>query len=175
MKVIVDDYEFDFPTAKELYKFDETDKLSIHYHGVSVLKAVDVMAEFSKFYMWIEIKSYTDEDIMKLKKEGDQRKKNDKEHIKSYLCNNLARKYRETFIYRFAEDKIDKPVIYVCLLNFDSALKLYFKRELQKRIPIDKPSKRWKKSILDQLVVVNETDWARNKTLSSLGTCIYRN
>lgn len=171
MRVIVDGYEFNFPKAKELYKFDETDKLSVHYHGVSCLKAVDVMAEFTDFYMWIEIKSYPDEYIIKLKKEGDQRKKNDEHHIKSYLCNNLARKYRETFIYRFAENKIDKPIVYVCLLNFDSALKLHFKQELQNCIPIGKPSNRWKKFILEQLVVVNEKDWVRNETLSLLGTC----
>ena len=90
MKIIVDEYAFDFPSAKELYKFDETDKLSLYYHGAPMMKAVDVMAEFPKFYIWIEIKHYTDEDIVRMKQEGDQRKNGDEYHIKTHLRNNLA-------------------------------------------------------------------------------------
>ena len=172
MKVTVDEYKFDFPSAKELYKFDETDNLSPHYHGVSVLKAVDVMAEFSNCYLWIEIKQYTDEDIVRLKKEGDQRKPCDKYHIKSYLRNNLVGKYRDTFLYRYAEQKLDKPIFYVCLLNFDSALKTHFRKELIRFIPTGIPNnKRWKRKIIEGLIVVDEKDWVRNPKLSDFGTC----
>lgn len=171
MKKIVDEYEFDFPLAKNLYKFDETDNLSPYYHGANMLKAVDVIAEFSKYYLWIEIKHYTDEDIAQMKKEGDQKKSADTYNIKNYLRNNLVRKCRDTFLYRYAEKKLDKSVIYVCLLNFDSALKSHFRRELERHIPLKAPTKKWKRNIIDGLLVISAEDWDRNKILSSLGTC----
>lgn len=171
MKIIVDEYAFDFPSAKELYKFDETDNLSPYYHGAPMMKAVDVMAEFPNFYIWIEIKHYTDEDIVRMKQEGDQRKNGDEYHIKTHLRNNLVKKYRDTFLYRYAEQKLDKPVIYVCLLNFDSALKSHFRCELEKGIPKRIPTKRWKRSLINGLVVVSEEDWERNDVLSAIGTC----
>lgn len=173
MKVTVDEYIFDFPDAKELYKFDEKDKLSPYYHGVDMLKSVDVMAEFAKFYLWIEIKNFTDEDIALMKMEGDQRKVGDEKHIKISLRNNLVHKYRDTFLYRYAEQKIDKPICYVCLLNFDSALRVFFRGEVAKLIPAGRPSRRWKREIINGFFVVNEADWKRNSILSSLGTCVH--
>ena len=171
MQVVVDGYEFDFPNALQLFRFDEKENISPHYHGVNALKAVDVMAEFKNFYLWVEIKCYTDEDIDRLNQEGDQRKDGDDYHTKSWLRNNLARKYRDTFVYRFAENKIDKPIVYACLLNFDNALKTYFRKELRSFIPCGIPNKRWKHKIIDSLIVISEEDWSRNEMLSSLGTC----
>lgn len=171
MKVVVDEYEFDFPDAISLYRFDEKDNQSPYYHGVNTMKAVDVMAEFAKYYVWIEIKCYTEEKIEMLKREGDQRKPDDDYHTKSWLRNNLARKYRDTFIYRYAEKKIDKPIKYICLLNFDNALKSYFRHELKEYIPVGTPSKRWKREIIDGLIVVDEEAWNRNAALLALGTC----
>ena len=171
MKVVVDEYEFDFPSAKELYKFDEKDKLSPHFHGADMMKAVDVMAEFSNCYLWIEIKHYTEEDIALIKQEGDQRKSKDMYHTKSYLRNNLVRKYRDTFLYRYAEQKLDKPIVYICLLNFDNALKSHFRRELAQYIPTNLPTRRWKRNIINGLVIVDEKDWRRNEKLLRFGTC----
>jgi hypothetical protein len=171
MKKIVDEYEFDFPLAISLYKFDETDKLSPHYHGANMMKAVDVIVEFASCYLWIEIKHYTNEDIAQLKQERDQKKSVDTYHIKNYLRNNLVRKYRDTFLYRYAEKKLDKSIIYICLLNFDSALKSHFRRELERDIPVKIPTKKWKRSIIKGLLVISAEDWERNIVLSSLGTC----
>ncbi|MDR1368831.1 MAG: hypothetical protein LBJ72_01705 [Dysgonamonadaceae bacterium] len=42
MQITVEGYKFDFPNAIEAYKFDETDKMSPYYHGVTQLKAVDI-------------------------------------------------------------------------------------------------------------------------------------
>ena len=56
----------------------------------------------------IEIKHFTDEDIARMKIERDQRKGGDLYHIKDHLRNNLVRKYRDTFLYRYAEKKLDK-------------------------------------------------------------------
>ncbi len=171
MTATVDGYIFDFPGAKELYKFDETDNQSPHYHGVSVMKSVDVMAIFSKFDMWIEIKDYQDEEIQRMQKEGDQRKKGDTYHLKTWLRNNLVRKYRDTFLYRYAENKIGKPIIYVCLLNFDPTLLSYIRQELIRNIPCGIPTKRWNRPLIERLIVLDEKAWGRNKVLQQIGTC----
>lgn len=169
MIVTTDNYRFEFPHAVEAYKFDETDNLSPHYHGVSVLKAVDVMVELPNEYIYIEIKTY--EDLCDFKKEG---KTYDDNEARKYLIRTLSRKYRETYLYRLCECKVDKPIYYVCLLNLDAALKSYCRKELAKRIPVGKANKkRWHKSLLDKerLFVVDEDAWNRN--LTQWGTCEY--
>lgn len=169
MIVTTDNYRFEFPQAIDAYKFDEPDSLSPHYHGVSVLKAVDVMVELPHEYVFIEIKTY--DDLTDFKKEG---KSYDANEARKYLIRTLSRKYRETYLYRLCEGKIDKPIYYICLLNLDSALKGYCRKELAKRIPVGKANKkRWHKSLLDKerLFVVDESAWNRN--LTRWGTCEY--
>jgi hypothetical protein len=169
MTVEVDNYRFDFPGAVDAYKFDETDALSPHYHGVTVLKAVDVLVELPTEYVFIEIKTY--DDLTVFKKEG---KTYDDNEARKYLIRTLSRKYRETFLYRYCEGKIDKPIYYVCLLNLDAALKGYCRKELAKRIPVGKASRsRWHKELLGKtnLFVVDEDAWNRN--LTRWGSCQY--
>ena len=169
MIVTTDNYKFDFPEAIEAFKFDETDKMSPYYHGVTVLKAVDVMVEFPQEYVFIEIKTY--DDLADFKKEGATY---DDNAARKYLIRTLSRKYRETYLYRLCERKVDKPIFYICLLNFDSALKSYCRKELARFIPVGRANKtRWHKSILDKdsLFVVDEGAWNRN--LTRWGTCEY--
>ena len=156
-------FEFDFPNAKALYKFDEKDSLSPIFHGVP-MKAVDVMAEFPDFQLWIEVKEFQPSDIEAMKKEGDQQKRGCNVHNKAHLTENLKYKFRDTFLFRYCENKLDRKVIYVCLTNFDDALNGVYRRELQKQIPTGKASKRWSKQLLktDSLFVVNENSWHRN-------------
>lgn len=156
-------YEFDFPNAKSLYKFDEKDPLSPTFHGAP-MQAVDVMAEFSNFQLWIEIKEFQSIEIEAMKKEGDQQKKGDNVHNKAHLTKNLKHKFRDTFLYRFCENKLDTQIVYVCLTNFDDALNGYYKKELLKQLPTGSTPKRWKKQLLDKLnlMVVNKEAWHRN-------------
>ena len=173
MKQIIDGYEFDFPRAIELYKFDETDKLAgNHYHGVSVWKSVDVMSEFPDYYIWIEIKEYSNDKIEEIRNEKPRRTKSDDYHHRSWLRNNLAVKYQHTFLYRYCENKLDKPVFYVCLLNFDDALLLSFFNDLKCHIPVGMKSGRWSRPILadNQLFVLNESAWKR-KLEPKIGSC----
>lgn len=156
-------FEFDFPDAKALYKFDERDTLSPTFHGAP-MQAVDVMAEFSNFQLWIEIKEFQPSEIEAMKKEGDQQKKGKNVHNKAHLTKNLKHKFRDTFLYRFCENKLDKKIVYVCLTNFDDALNGFYRKELQKQLPTGFASKRWSKQLLDKslLMVVNKESWQRN-------------
>lgn len=169
MIVTTDNYRFDFPNAVEAYKFDEKDKLSPHFHGVDALKAVDVMVEFPKEYLFVEIKTY--DDLKDFKVRGATYDANE---ARTYLIRTLSRKYRETYLYRFCERKLDKPLYYICLMNLDSALKSYCRKELAKHIPVGKANrKRWHKMILDKdhLFVLDEEAWNRNENISRWGTC----
>lgn len=167
MNVTVDGYEFNFPNAIEAYKFDETDNMSPHHHGVAHFKAVDVMVELPDKYLFIEIKTY--EDFRKLEEKPDRY---DGYSPSVELRRNLVGKYRDTFIYRYCEDKLDKEIFYICLLNFDAALRDRFAKELRKHIPAGKGNaRRWRKKFLpkENLIVVDENSWNRN--LSDWGTC----
>ena len=162
---------FDFPNAKALFKFDEKDPLSPTFHGAP-MKGVDVVAEFPTFQLWIEIKEYTPEEINEMKMTGDM-KKNDGRNLKSYLTNNFKYKFRDTFLYRFCEEKISLPIVYVCLTNFDNTLNIFFRKELQKHLPTGKANpKRWKKELIksERVFVVDEAAWTRTLT-EKFGTC----
>lgn len=165
-------FRFDFPQANALYKFDERDPLSPTFHGVP-MQAVDVIAEFSDFQLWIEIKEFQPSEIEAMKKEGNQQKKGQNVHNKAHLTNNLKHKFRDTFLYRFCENKWDKKIVYVCLTNFDDALNVFYRKELRKQIPTGFASERWNKQLLDKslLFVVNEESWHRNLE-GKFGKCI---
>lgn len=156
-------FEFDFPDAIALYKFDERDPLSPTFHGAP-MQAVDVMAEFPIFQLWIEIKEFQPAEIMAMKAEGNQRKKGDNVHNKAHLTKNLKHKFRDTFLFRFCEKKLNKEIVYVCLTNFDAALNSYYRTELRKQLPTGKASARWSKLLLkkDRVFVVDESTWCRN-------------
>lgn len=93
-----------------------------------------------------------------------QQKKGNNVYNKAHLTRNLKHKFRDTFLYRYCENKLDRKVVYVCLTNFDDVLNGYYKRELQKQLPTDKASRRWSKFLLDKslLFVVNMDSWHRN-------------
>lgn len=173
MKLILTEerFEFDFPNAKALYKFDERDHLSPTFHGVP-MQAVDVMAEFPNFQLWIEIKEFQPSEIEAMKKEGDQQKKGCDVHNKAHLTKNLKHKFRDTFLYRYCENKLDRDVVFVCLTNFDDTLNGFYKKELIKQIPAGLSSKRWNKQLIDKslLIVVNENSWHRNLE-EKFGSC----
>lgn len=163
LDLIEERVRFNFPNANKLFKFDEKDTMSPTYHGAP-MKGVDVVAEFSGFQLWIEIKEYTPEEIIQMRKECGQRKTNEPNH-KSWLLGYFKYKFRDTFLYRFCEDKVGLPVVYVCLTNFDSALNLYFKKELRRHLPTGKANgKRWKKELIakDNVHVVDFAAWERN-------------
>lgn len=163
LTLIEEKFDFDFPNATALYKFDEKDSLSPTFHGAP-MQAVDVMAEFPDFQLWIEIKEFQPSEIEAMKKEGDQQKKGNNVHNKAHLTKNLKHKFRDTFLYRFCENKLDTKIVYVCLTNFDDALNGFYRKELQKQIPTGRSLKRWSKQLLDKslLMVVNIDSWKRN-------------
>lgn len=157
MMLQTDGYEFEFPNALCAFKFDETNKLSEYYHGVTQLKAVDVIVEFETEYHFIEIKHY---DVDEFTKDEGANMLNYK-----WLKNYLKYKFRDSFLYRYAELKTDKPITYLCLLNFDTALLNKMHNDMKRELPIGVKSNRWSKSLADKVFVLNEAGWNRNSNL----------
>ena len=82
----------------------------------------------------------------------------------------LKYKYRDSYLYQLAHRKVDKPIIYVCLLdNLDSAMMLHLTNMLGKTIPDeDHLPNGWLTSFLKTTFVVDKKSW--NSKLNMWGT-----
>ena len=157
MIVESDGYRFDFTDAIDAFKFDETDPLSPTFHGAP-MKAVDIVAELPATYLFIEVKEFdkpSDYNAESTDTTGSF------DHF-TWLKRYLKYKYRDSYLYRCAEDKIDKPVHYLCLLNFDDALNFNMGKNLRKELPVGRAGKRWIKILAQSCQVLNMAAWNRN-------------
>ncbi len=57
---------------------------------------------------------------------------------------------------------MDKPVHYVCLINFDNALNSRMQKALKLELPVGKASIRWVQAIATSCQVVNVEKWNEN-------------
>lgn len=145
------DLRFDFAGAIDGFKFDEMYKSDPKFHGLShCMKAVDFVVELNDYYLFVEIK-----DPPNPLWYGQGNKKEE-------LIVALVTKFRDSFVYRWAEEKLDKPVKYLCLVEADNALVSYLMKELQRHLPAKGPHSRWKKPIAQTCVVANIARWNSN-------------
>ena len=162
MKIITTDgFEFRFEDALDAFVFDEKDPDRPTFHGAP-MKAVDIVAEFEECYVYVELKDYEDpsgDDIRRAANEHEQPVRQD--HFK-WLKNYLKDKFRDSYLYRHAEDKVDKPIRYVCLINFDNALNSRMQKALKHELPVGKASHRWVRELATNCHVVNMNKWNQN-------------
>jgi len=161
MRVDADGYTFNFQDAIAAFVFDEKDKTKPTFHGAP-MKAVDVVVELESTYLFIEIKHYDRPDEFTVNDNDDIETQHQKNAHQKWLKNYLKYKFRDTFLYRYAEGKTDKPVHYLCLVNFDHALNTWLKKNLRKELPVDKPSIRWKLKLAESCQVLNIEAWNTN-------------
>lgn len=162
MKVVdADGFRFKFDDAIEAFVFDEKDKSKSKYHGAP-MKGVDVVAEFEEAYVFIEIKDYDDQEAYDTLVYSSDEEKKDKQKSFKWLKNYLKYKLRDSYLYRHAEDKVDKPIHYVCLLTFDNALNSRMKKSLVQELPVGKKTRRWNKELVQSCQVVNVDKWNEN-------------
>lgn len=169
MRLSTDGYEFDFANAIALYKFDEPNKASNHYHGLShCMKAVDVVAEFPNFQVWIEIKDYPP---LQLQDIVNGVKGKSGKSLKLEILDDLKQKFRDTVLYRECEGA-SKQIVYICLVNFKAAECASFCKELKLIIPSGKKGPRWTSEIVsdNHCFVVDANAWNRNFQ-TKIGTC----
>lgn len=172
MKVTTDGFCFDFQDAITAFVFDETDRSKETYHG-QPLKAVDIIAEFENDYVYIEIKDFDDPELYNTRLESeDEEALNARRDSFRWLKNYLKYKYRDSYLYRHAEDKVDKPIHYICLLNFENALNVRLKKELVRDLPVlHQLPRRWKRSFIQSCQVLNLATWNENFPKWSASRC----
>lgn len=140
---------FEFSDAKSGIKFDEQDKTQTTFHGLShCMKAVDFVVETEKRWLFVEVKDPPHSNAFDNKKAYEK------------LMKGLVTKFRDSFIYRWAEKSLNKPVAYHCLVNVDSALTLQMMTELKRALPENGPANgRWERQPAVSCAVANFKDW----------------
>lgn len=151
MKMIEGDLEFDFSGVLSSIKFDGPEHRLSH-----CMKAVDFILETNDAYYFIEVKDPDHPDA----NEGNKtRFVGDLQSGK--LIKNLTGKYRDTFIYRWAEESLDKPVHYIillCLKSLSAAALLPQQESLQRSIPLT-GSGSWKCPIVQSCLILSIDAW----------------
>ncbi len=161
MKIDTDGFSFNFSDAMNAFAFDEKDRAKPTYHG-QPMKAVDIVAEFQGAYVYIEIKDFFDPDMYnQALATTDEEVSKRTDHFK-WLKKYLKYKYRDTYLFRHAEQKVDKPIHYICLLTLDNALNTAMQKALRRELPVGLASRRWKQEIVKSCQVVNIAKWNEN-------------
>lgn len=162
MKVIeTDGFEFCFTDALDAFVFDESDKTKPRFHGAP-MKAVDIVAEFKNAYVYIELKDYDDFSAYDMLNATTDDEISDRQRNFKWLKDYLKYKFRDSYLYRYAEEKVEKEVHYICLLTFDNALNSRMQKSLKKELPVGKISRRWIRELAKSCKVVNLEKWNKN-------------
>ena len=153
------DFKIHYPSVSNAFVFDETNSNLATFHNAP-MKAVDVLAECEDIDYFVEIKDFDNPAIYEefLLHDDDVDKT-----PKIRLRNILKYKFRDTYLYRYAEDKVEKPIVYIVLSTLNYQTNLWLQRELRKEIPVGKPNPtlkcKWKRSLLESCYVVDLSRW----------------
>lgn len=162
MKVVkADGFEFHFTDALDAFVFDEKDNTKPTFHGAP-MKGVDIVAEFDEAYVYVEMKDYDDPSIYDVLVAATDDEKRSRQDSFKWLKNYLKYKFRDSYLYRHAEQKVEKPVHYVCLITFDNALNSRMQKSLKQELPVGKASRRWVQALATSCHVVNLDKWNEN-------------
>ncbi len=138
-------------------RFDDPDT-----HGLShCMKAVDFVVEFSDYYLFIEIKDPQHPDAPERETNRFARS-----FLSGELDDDLRFKYRDSLLYKWAEERADKPVDYLVLIALDrlgpSDL-LDRQEELQRILPLQRPGPQpWPRPLVRSCGVFNIESWNRS-------------
>lgn len=151
MKIAEDDLEFNFSDAMNIRKFDDCS------HGLShCMKAVDFVVELKSAYLFVEVKDPSNP------RSNGCNLENDKEKLKNNEMRDCLKiKFRDTFLYRWAEQKVDKPIYFLVLITLEQPLLSNFKTVLQHELPIRKATS-WTRPLVQTCEVLNIESWNRN-------------
>jgi hypothetical protein len=163
MKVRAGGFEFEFPEALEAFVFDEPDRAKPHFHGLShAMRAVDLLVELPGDTLFIEIKDFHAPDDYDFKLAITDAEKHERNSRLAHLRDVLVHKFRDTWLYRWAERPTagpDKPVRYLCVLTLDNGLLGVVGKEMRRRLPSGLGGPRWQRSIAASCTVLNPQRW----------------
>lgn len=145
--------QIDLPPSAQGRKFDD------RTHGLSHcgMKAVDWIIDLQDKTYFVELKDL-DADAATQHDQRNQYRENLNAGRKD---EDLVRKFRDSFIYQWACEKIDKPIFYLVVIAcqaLDHAMLLHRAKELRRKLPSDVP-KVWRQAIVETVLVFNEETW----------------
>ena len=144
--------KFSFPATATPIRFDGAT------HGLShCMKAVDFIVEFTSFHLFVEVK-----DPDNTQATPERRARFASELAQPAFPRALSRKYRDSFVYRWAEGKINKPLRYVVLLQLSTlqpALYLAVDQALKCELPVANTPSSWVRPIASGLAVLSVAQW----------------
>jgi hypothetical protein len=152
---------FDFGTALNATKFDDAG------HGLShCMKAVDFIVEFHDRYLFVEVKDPADTSSTQDRRTAFAAKLNS-----GVLCKTLTGKIRDSLLYRWAADRLDKPVYYLVLLELpypqDPAAYVMLNDALRVELPVKNLPATWAKPLVAGAAVLNMAQW---NSIATYGT-----
>jgi hypothetical protein len=103
MKLCERDLEIDFMDAIDGFVFDQTNPQKDHFHAISKMHRVDFIVELEEAYLFVELK---DPSNPKANPDAVHHFKSNLDH----LISSLVDKFIHTFLYRWAEGQLDKPI-----------------------------------------------------------------
>ncbi|WP_442762771.1 hypothetical protein [Malikia spinosa] len=156
MKLRERDLEIDFTDAIDAIVFDQMKADQPGYHGIGQMHRVDFVVELVGAILFVEVK-----DPGNPRAQAGGLAKFHGELQDGTLSNTFAEKFIDTFLYRWAEERLDKPVHYISLVTFeDSELLPNFSDEIAKRLPpMGKAIPRWKRQLAENCQVFNIELW----------------
>lgn len=125
------------------------------------MRAVDFVVELNDCYLFIEIK-----DPQHPAAPARETDRFARSFLSGQLDDELRFKYRDSFLYEWADERADKPVDYLVLIALDSldpSNLLDRRDQLQRRLPLQRPGPLpWPRPIVRSCGVFNIASWNRN-------------
>ncbi|ANB03663.1 hypothetical protein ECTOBSL9_0907 [Ectothiorhodospira sp. BSL-9] len=156
MELIEVPLEIDFTDAIDAIVFDQMKTEKPNYHGIGEMHRVDFVVELEEGILFVEVK---DPSNPRAQAKGLEKFNEDLKN--GSLSDTFAAKFIDTFLYRWAEDLLHKPVYYISLVTFeDSELLPNFSDEIAKKLPpMGKSIPRWKRQLAENCQVFNIELW----------------
>ncbi|MFT6465935.1 hypothetical protein [Halopseudomonas sp.] len=155
MKLRERDLEIEFTDAIDALVFDQMDKAIPGFHGLAEMHRVDFIVEFDDDIIFVEVKDPSNPmaSAKGLRKFHDALQD-------GTLGSTFASKFIDSFLYRWAEDKVNKPIHYLGLVTLDSELLSSLSDEILKKIPpMGRTLPRWKRSLVGNCQLFNIETW----------------
>ncbi|WP_374324918.1 hypothetical protein [Azonexus sp.] len=156
MKLRERDLEIDFTNAIDAIVFDQMKADQPGYHGIGQMHRVDFVVELEEAILFVEVK-----DPGNPKAQAEGLAKFHGELQDGTLSDTFAAKFIDTFLYRWAEESLHKPVYYISLVTLeDSELLPNFSDEIARKLPpMGKSVPRWKRQLVENCQVFNIELW----------------
>jgi len=147
--------EFSFPDCFAVQRFDGSQ------HGLShCMKAVDFVVEHDEYTLYVEVKDPDNTEAPEERRNKYAASLQEPKFVKS-----LTTKFRDTFVYRWAMQRLDKPVKFIVVLelsSLDDALYQTLSQQLQNQLPAQNPlPSTWTKPVATTALIMNVATWNR--------------